>query len=359
MKKALSAVAVGVIVLGAFYWHWRENGRPRNELEILGSANAAQTADVDALAFNDHEGSIIFGGDIMLARTVEARAKSAGWENVFTAIQDALNTADCRVANLESPFKKDKPATQSGSLVFAAKPEAVAALTAGRISAVSLANNHITDQGLGGLQETKALLSQNSLVFGGAGETQKEADAPRYLHCGTLKVGLVFGTYGTNFAADGVLTTPLEGVAEIIKEAKNQADVVVVVVHWGSEYQTIPSPFQKELAHRYIDAGASLVIGSHPHVIQPIESYNGGVIAYSLGNLVFDQAAGGEKTEAILLRVAFSPQKTSYDVSPIQIKNYFQPQLAGRSGDVASHYLETLNLDGWQWEGVVLSASAK
>lgn len=293
-------------------------------------------------------GSIILGGDVMLARTVESRAVASGsWATPLAKIKKTLNSTDCRVVNLESPFKSNKPRTQTGSLVFAAKPEAIKALISANITAVSLGNNHITDQGLAGLQETKTLLSGHQIVIGGAGETQAEALEPQTIQCGNLKIGLVFATYGTNFSAEGVHPASLEDIIPSIQDIKELVDFTIVYAHWGAEYKTTPLPSHKQLAHKYIDAGADLVVGSHPHVLQPIELYNGKTIAYGLGNLVFDQEAEGTKTESILLKVNINEDEVNYEAIPIKIKNFFQPTIATISS--AAHYLKVLEIPDWEW----------
>jgi poly-gamma-glutamate synthesis protein (capsule biosynthesis protein) len=350
MKNAILAL----VVMGALGWGYYAFGQqarqPKSETQLAQQADtqAAQTVAALAQETKKKSGSIIFGGDIMLARSVESFSQSSGgWSAVLAQVNPTLSQADCRVANLESPLVSDKPATKSGSLVFAAKPEAIAVLTGAKITAVSLANNHITDQGLAGMVETQKILQENNIASGGAGKNEEEALAPQTITCGELKVGLIFATYGTNFGAEGVISAPLEGIIEPIKKAKATHDIVAVFVHWGGEYQALNSPFQQEMAHKYIDAGADLVIGSHPHVIQPIEIYKNKLIAYSLGNFVFDQEASGVKTEAVLLKTAYAADQLAVEVIPISIKKYFQPNIV--ANDKASSYLPRLKIENWQF----------
>lgn len=350
MKKSILIF----IIVGGLFWGYYNFGkelvRPVPEQQFASGASNAETTDPTVTALNNAKnGSIILGGDIMLARSVESYAKAnGGWSQVFSQVKDTLGEYDCRVANLESPFISGKPQTQISSMVFAAKPEAVEALTGANITAVSLANNHITDQGLAGLTETQSLLKSRGIVYGGAGRSADEAIAPQSIRCGELKVGLVFATYGTNFAAEGVVSAPLEDITPSITKAKKDHDIVAVIAHWGGEYQELATPFQKELAHRYIDAGADLVIGSHPHVIQPIEKYKGKLIAYSLGNFVFDQAASGNKTEAILVSVSYSDSATTAKVVPIKIEKYFRPTIV--PAEKAATYFKRLNIENWEFQ---------
>ena len=352
MRNTILAFAL----IGGLSWgFYALNSRaiqPRTE-DQLASRNADtskdDTSQIAALAKDSRKnGSLIFGGDIMLARSVESYARSGGgWEQVMSPINSVFSSSDCRVANLESPFASNKKQTETGSLVFAAKPEAVAALIDSKITAVSLANNHITDQGAAGLNETQKILKENNIAYGGAGASRETALAPQTIQCGQLKVGLIFASYGTNFGAEGVVVATLEDITPSITEAEKKYDIVAVFAHWGSEYQAVNSPFQKEMAHRYIDAGADLVIGSHPHVIQPIEIYKNKLIAYSLGNFVFDQAPSGEKTEAILLKVRYENNEISATIIPIKIQKYFQPTPVSPAG--SGDYLKRLNQANWEF----------
>ena len=340
--------------MGGLFWGYYQFGkelvRPVPEQQFASGASNAETTDRTVSALdNAKNGSIIFGGDIMLARSVESYAKAnGGWSQVFSQVKNTLGEYDCRVANLESPFISGKPQTQISSMVFAAKPEAIEALAGANVTAVSLANNHITDQGLAGLTETQNTLKGRNIIFGGAGRSVEEAIAPQSIRCGELRVGLVFATYGTNFASDGVVASLLEDIVPSITTAKKDNDIVAVFAHWGGEYQELATPFQQEIAHRYIDAGADLVIGSHPHVIQPIEVYKSKLIAYSLGNFVFDQATSGNKTEAILISVSYKNNDTSVKAIPIKIEKYFRPTIL--PAEKAANYLKRLSIENWEFE---------
>ena len=305
-------------------------------------------AEVSTVSANEKtkKASIIIGGDVMLARWVEQKTlKAGGWEKLFEKINDPLTSADCAIVNLESPMKGEKPQTQIGSMIFAAKPESVEALVSSGIDAVSLANNHITDQGLAGLEETTKTLSDNKIAYVGADKTVELATGAKIIECGGMKIALVASAYGTNMVAEGVSVANLEDVMDSIKNASETADYVITYSHWGAEYNASASPYQKDIAHKYVDAGADLVIGSHPHVLQPIEIYENNVIAYSLGNLVFDQAPSGSKTEGALLKVDIDGVAQNFEILPIQIESYFQPVIA----EDASSHKASLGIENLKW----------
>lgn len=291
------------------------------------------------------DGSFIFGGDVMLARWVENRAAKNGWENLFSDIKDAFS-ADCKIANLESPVKSNKPQTKISSLIFAAKPDSLKALESISVSAVSLANNHIADQGLGGFEETANLLKEKKILYGGAGRNTADAQKPVELKCGKTKAGVVFATYGANLPAEGLAYLSLDDASQVIKKIDKDYDLVIVYAHWGSEYTATQSPYQQEMARKYIDAGADLVVGSHPHVLQPVEIYKNKAIAYSLGNMVFDQAPSGVKTEGALLKVSYGSGKSKFEIIPIAIKDYYKPTVAPEK---ENDYKDRLNLKSLKW----------
>jgi poly-gamma-glutamate synthesis protein (capsule biosynthesis protein) len=150
------------------------------------------------------------------------------------------------------------------------------------------------------------------------------------LEAAGMKVGFVSATYGVNFASSGVYYNVAEAswVTEQVKLLKQKVDVVVFLCHCGNEYAIAATAAQKAVAYAAIDAGASLVIGHHPHVPQPVEKYGTGVIVYSLGNLVFDQLPGNNRDQSALAKVTLrSTGVQSLELIPYKIFDYGQPQL--------------------------------
>jgi poly-gamma-glutamate synthesis protein (capsule biosynthesis protein) len=145
------------------------------------------------------------------------------------------------------------------------------------IRLVDLGNNHILNFGEKGLQETQKFLDEANVNYFGVPDGKRGAIE----NINGIKIGFI--AYN-QFAEDN----PEDVIAEI-RKMKLETDLVVVFCHWGNEYQLKQADSQKELGHQFIDAGADLIIGSHPHVIQPMEEYNGKRIYYSLGNFIFDQ----------------------------------------------------------------------
>lgn len=158
---------------------------------------------------------------------------------------------------------------------------------------VTLANNHLMDFGEELLNNTVHLLDEESIGHAGAGRNLKEALAPFGVMIDGVNIGILsFGwdveetVYATATYA-GCAPRDTELILNSVKEATKVYEQVIVYMHWGFEYNRLPMPYDVNLAHQMIDAGASLIIGSHPHCIQPLEIYHGKKIYYSLGNFYF------------------------------------------------------------------------
>jgi poly-gamma-glutamate synthesis protein (capsule biosynthesis protein) len=252
-------------------------------------------------ATGDGSVTLVAGGDVMLGRSLGEGILSNGSGYPFEFIAQALAAADLAFVNLEVPVT-DREAPVDKDFVFRAPPEAVEGIAAAGIDVVSLANNHAYDHGPDGLLDTIANVEGGSVKTVGAGHNVGEARAPLIVEAGGLRIAFlayvntpndsgsgfdVSSTQATE-TSPGVNWLSPERVAEDVSAARPQADVVVVSMHTGYEYQEAVSDLQAQSAHAAIDAGAALVIGAHPHVLQGIETYNGGLILYSLGNFVFD-----------------------------------------------------------------------
>jgi len=242
------------------------------------------------------EGTVLLaaGGDVMLARTVEEYANRYGADYPFTHIAPALRQADIAVANLECAVAAGGQPAQK-TYVFRAHPDLANALGNSGLAAMSLANNHILDFGLDGFAETLEHLKSQGIAFLGAGENLTEAERPLIYEIRGVRVALLaWVSYApADFAAGddrpGVaFLSDLNRMVQSIRDAKEKADVVVVILHGGTEYSLQSNAQQQAAARQAIDAGADLVVGHHPHVLQETEAYKGKLIVYSLGDLLFD-----------------------------------------------------------------------
>ncbi|MFC4812557.1 CapA family protein [Paenibacillus sp. GCM10023250] len=249
-------------------------------------AGAGTGADVANLSFT---------GDILLAASVEKLMLKNGYDYPYAKARNYLQLSDITAANLETPITLRGTPAPNKQYVYKASPDALPALIDSGIDLVNLANNHTLDQGEVGLLDTIGYLSKVKLPNVGAGRNDaeafkpviKEANGIRIAYLGLTRVVPV-GSWkaGPNHPGLAESYDPTRAIAAI-KKAKTEADVVVVMVHWGTELADLPNADQKRLGHAYVDAGADLVVGSHPHVMQGFEAYKGKWIAYSLGNFVF------------------------------------------------------------------------
>ena len=241
--------------------------------------------------------SVVITGDIMLARSVGARIEASDGLFPFAGTAEALKSFDLRIGNLEcvvSTLGSPQPKTYT----FEAPLRAYDRLSAAGYQIVSVANNHSGDYGKAAFSDMLARLPTHGITPVGGGENRVQAHTPviRRIHSTTIGVLAYCEIEPSNFAAGA--TTPghawLEPAAmrQDIAALRPQVDFLIVFTHWGVEYVLQENAHQQYLARLAIDAGSDLVVGAHPHVIQPYEIYHGKPIIYSLGNFVFDEMPG-------------------------------------------------------------------
>ncbi len=260
--------------------------------------------------------TIIFGGDMIFDRSIRAAMKEKGDDHVFSCIHDLLQSADMVVANLEGPITSS-PSQSVGSEVggdgnytFTFPTSTAELLFRHNIRLVNIGNNHIMNFGRDGLAETKKWLSAAGVLYFGEPDLGESERVERVSIHG-VPISFVNWSDWTSDKTDHT-------VAQVRKEA-DAGRVVVVYTHWGDEYVP-PLPRVQQLAHSFIDVGAAIVIGSHPHIVQEHEAYSGKYIYYSLGNFVFDQYWDESVRRGLLLRVSFTPTGVS-SVEEIPIDN--------------------------------------
>jgi len=275
----------------------------------------------------------LFVGDVMLSRGVAYQIeKNNNLYYPFEQIKDFLSKNDFVFANLESPII-DGRKIKSGEMIFRTDEKLAPILKEMGFSVFSLANNHILNLGEKGLLNTFKILNENKIIFVGAGENFETAHQFKIIEKNGIK--FAFLAYAEKYFAPeakenepGVALMNLEQLKNDVEKARQKADFVIVSMHAGEEYKDYPSSSQINFAHYAIDAGADLVIGHHPHVIESIEKYKNGYIFYSLGNFIFDQMWSNETREAIALRIIFTPHDIkTIQIYPILIENYSQPKI--------------------------------
>ncbi len=299
--------------------------------------------------------TLVVGGDVTLghnhqtyfdAEVAKGRSREEMLAYGFKEVKALGDASDLFIVNLECPF------TEGGEKLpknfnFRARPELVGSLVAGGVDVVSLANNHLMDFGAQGLVDTLVTLETARIPYFGAGRNLAEARRPAILTVEGVRVALLgyFFLGERNIEPPQVYateTTPgvaghfsdVEVMERMLREdilaAKQRADVVLPFFHWGREGTYAPEPYQVRLAHAAIEAGASGVLGSHPHVLQSMELYQGAPVVYSLGNFVFGGNWNPRDKRSALWKARFGPGGyLSSEVLPLRSDRFperpFQP----------------------------------
>jgi poly-gamma-glutamate synthesis protein (capsule biosynthesis protein) len=276
---------------------------------------------------------------MMLARSLGRALSANPADSPFIAVREQLRAADITVGNLECAVgTTGEP--QPKAYTFRAPPEAAPMLADAGFDLLSLANNHILDYGVPALDQTIQLLDAQGLLHAGAGANAAVARQAAIIEVGGLRLAFLayanvpverggFVTEGWTAGADapGLAWAVPEHVAADVSAAAPQADHVIVLLHSGYEGSEQPNDIQRANAYAAIDAGATLVIGAHPHVLQGVERYKGGLIAYSLGNFVFDGFDGAGAESAILTLTLTRAGVEGYSWTPVVLREG-RPQLA-------------------------------
>lgn len=263
--------------------------------------------------------TFLIGGDLMFDRNVYHNYKDKGLNKIFDLL--GIRTfwgLDLAMANLEGPIssKEINDDWQSGSMVFNFPPETTNALKQMNFNALSLANNHTLNAGASGFANTKKVLAAANIKYAGS---QEDFNADNLMRIDSdIPISVI--------TLDQLVPLDQSSVVSMIKKEKAANRFVLVVPHWGVEYEERHDGNQSRLAKSWIDAGADMVVGGHPHVTQDAEVYKNRPIFYSLGNFVFDQYFSRETQEGLLLGGIISKDKITLSLFPIKSK-LSQPQM--------------------------------
>ena len=213
---------------------------------------------------------------------------------VFRNVSTILKAGDLVIGNLEGPLTRETSGLE-GKCNLRSHPGWSQYLKEAGFNLLSLANNHMTDFGEQGLFDTIESLKKNDIAFAGAGGNITEANAPVFLEIKGKRVAII--ARSSVIVSSPVNATPQKaGVAfldeqetiDTIRKCRSEADLVILILHWGLEEYEYPSPNQRMLAHNFISTGVDIILGHHPHVLEGMEYFNGGLCVYSLGNFLFN-----------------------------------------------------------------------
>lgn len=303
-----------------------QTGTGKHPEGVNGGPGAMETGSGTQGAQEDRahgaEITMLFAGDVYFSNHVlNAYDKAGGIHGVLDeGIRAEIDKADIFMVNQEFPFTQRGSAAADKQFTFRLPENRMHLLQEMGVDIVTLANNHILDFGEEGLLDSCKALDEAGIPYVGGGENLERAKELKTMVIGNKTIGFlgmsrvymaaswaagdshpgVFSTYDT--------TLPLKAIAE----AREACDYLVVYVHWGVEREKTPKDYQRAMGRAYIDAGADLVVGSHPHVLQETEIYNGKPIVYSLGNFVF----GSSIPETALLKVVWNGEEAEISMIP-------------------------------------------
>ncbi len=277
---------------------------------------------------------VVFVGDIMLSRTVAKRMRERGADYPFASTTHIIREADVAFGNLETTITEGD-AVQPFEMRFRADADVPEALKMAGFDILSLANNHTFDFGEKGLSDTQTALDAVGIIHVGAGRDDVEARQPMFVNANGIQFAFLAYTDGlfsgreASVDQSGAAFMRSERMKTEIAGAETFADIVVVSMHSGDEYELEPNERQQAFARAAIDAGADMVVGHHPHVVQGAEIYQGKPIYYSLGNFVFDQMWSEETRTGLILEVVFGKEGVEHAiVHPVYIEDYARPRIA-------------------------------
>lgn len=314
LKNILTVLAFVLCASASAAMIFSGNQSPNESSDVISSSTAPTQTPTRTLTLTA-AGDCTFGTDVNASYDLgfDAYADEYGTDYFFKNVRDIFNEDDLTILNFEGTLT-DGGVREDKQFAFRGDPEYVNILTGSSVEAVNLANNHSSDYGAQSLTDTKQILD-NAGVLNCRGEDNV---------CVTEINGIRVGLVGINYLND-VMKTELESA--ITQADSMGAEIIILSIHWGVEKATAPNEEQIEAAHRAIDLGADLVIGTHPHVLQGIEKYNGRYILYSLGNFSFGGNNAPADMDTAIWRQTFTisdgilQDDDNYEIIPCRISS--------------------------------------
>lgn len=296
-------IGVGTQVLAYLKDHVRKNAELA--LEVVPPVDRA-VEPIEEITPTPKPLRLLVAGDLMFDRHIRQHATERGNDYIFGNLKPLFTQMDMVMVNVEGPITDNSSRSvnsQVGStnnFIFTFPVSLVKTLYDHNIRVVNLGNNHILNFGQAGAEETAQHLTKGEIAFFGYVNEDTHSIQPSLItEIAGVKVGWVNYNQFANQDKQQVLA--------LLRELKPQVDLLLLYTHWDNEYQKLPARVTVELAHAAVEAGADAVIGSHPHVIQSNELYQGKPIYYSLGNFVFDQYFEPAVKKGLMLELQFEP----------------------------------------------------
>lgn len=282
------------------------------------------------LSYSDNKAAqFTFVGDMMLGRAVKTKSELNNYEGIFKDVSYLWKDSQYVSGNVESALL-DNPndfVKSDKEIHLYAETKVANLLKDNGFTMANLSNNHLGDFGRDGVISTINAVKTAGLNYVGAGKNIEDAASYDIQEVNGIKVAtlsisdIVPKDFSANRTEPGILSTKYPGYNRLVYEASQEADLVVVNLHWGVEYGVDISEQQEKIGQALIDAGADVIIGSHPHVLQPVQTYKDGVIFYSMGNFVFDQGWSRTKDSLVLNYYINENGEGTFEVVPVRIVN--------------------------------------
>jgi poly-gamma-glutamate synthesis protein (capsule biosynthesis protein) len=274
---------------------------------------------------------LAFVGDIMLGRTLAQRIVDGKGDSIFKSVGTVLQSADIAIGNLECAIGVGGTKAKKG-YAFLAPPASATLLANAGFDLLSLANNHSFDYGPDVFGQTQELLSASGIKTVGAGRNASQAYSASIFTAHGLRIaflsyadvpselgGFNAKSWTAGDATPGIAWADNESIISSLHTWRSQADFLIILFHFGTEGTIRPDARQVELAHLAVDNGADLVVGSHPHLMQKEEMYNGRLIFYSMGDFVFDSFFGAYNKSDILEVTLARERPVTYSLIPVTL----------------------------------------
>ncbi|MDD4409277.1 MAG: CapA family protein [Candidatus Pacebacteria bacterium] len=312
-----------------------------NKSSVIDIFEMITASNVQEVRQEDPSIKLIAVGDIMLSRGVDMEIQANDNGYPFSKVKDYLKTGDIVFGNFENPIFPGEVMPISGT-TFWARPGSEIALRDAGFNVLSLANNHMGNQGSYGVNYTVYSLNKEGIKSIGAGRDKEKSLTPAIIEKNGIRAAFLAYTDGAIIPSSYEATEYNPGVAYMddadlagdIKKAREVADIVIISMHAGTEYTNRPEKKQISFARSAIDNGADLVIGHHPHNIQDLEKYKDKYIFYSLGNFIFDQDWSEGTMQGLIAEISISKKGvTSYHLTPVKISDSQPNIITGEEGE--------------------------
>jgi len=325
MKKAFFYFSIFFIIIATFalgFFFWQKPKIKPIEAQVSVKESEEKNVSQSHFPVSENKIKILFVGDMMFDRWIRQSIEKKGVDYIFSGVDGILKDSDLVVGNLEGPITSSDSVSVGSEIgsrenyVFTFPKETAQNISNKNIKLVNLGNNHILNFKEDGANEARKYLAEaNVKYFGNVGEKERRffiADFKGF------KVGFV---NFNQFMGDGK-----QAALDDLREVRRKSDFVIVYTHWGKEFKTQSDEKERQLAHEFVDAGADLVIGTHPHVIQESEEYKGKKIYYSLGNFLFDQYFSPETKKGLAVQLELNGKN-----KPIFKEHYVEMKKDGRT----------------------------